>query len=175
MRSLRHCLASHCAVRYGSAGDHRRQQQTQRIHDQMAVAPFNLLACIKAQRSAPRAATVGLGVDHGFTGLPGALHTLSPLLGQTLVQRFQFALADPAHKSLLHRLPRRVDLGGQVAPGRSGAQHVAAHLDHAAPGVRCRPTSRAGLWFEQVLCQCPFSVCEDEGRARVTAGAMLAV
>src|SRR4051812_23434551 len=109
----------------------------------MALAPLYLLARVKAEHSALRAAARGLGVNDGFARLYCALRAKAPLLAQAFLELLEPAVSRPEYKGFLHRLPGRVNPRGQTPPGRARAQHVATRIDHAAPVVQRRPAARA--------------------------------
>ena len=98
------------------------------------------------------------------------------MLAQAVLQLLEAALAGPAHKGLLHRLPRRIDARRQAAPGSATAQHVAAGIDHGAAIVQrgAPPPTRRRL--EEIARQRPFGIGQScmAGCVAVTLGVAIA-
>jgi len=130
--SLRNDRRGSIAALHAGGGDEHGQEQAKAIDDQVTLVPFNFLARVVALRAALGGNRGGLRVNHRCRGLGIAHDALTPLLTQPVVQLLELAFGGPAQEGFLHRRPRRKRTGEQHAPGATGAQHLAAGIDHRA-------------------------------------------
>ena len=153
------------AVLNRSTAHYHRQDQPQRLNHQVTLAPFDLLARIKALIPALRRDTRGLRVNDRRTGLQRPFDPLPPLLSQSILQLLEFALSRPAGERLLHGMPRGKYLGRQCSPRTARTQHKAAGVNHSPTIMQRRSSSCAGCQLKDVLRQRPLGVGQTTGKA----------
>ena len=114
------------ALRRAGRGDMDAEQQAQRVHQQVALAPFDLLGCVVADSPAVPVGFHALAVQDGRRG-PRAFAGRAPHQGpEPGVERLPDVLPRPFAEDMVDRLPRRKLLGAAAATGTRLWPHTAA-------------------------------------------------
>ena len=149
------------AILDAGSSDANRQQKPQRINDQVALAPFDLLARVVSAVTTLRRASRRLRIQYCRCRLRRASLPLPPPGSQAVMHLLKFALLTPAPEGSVHVLPWR-KICRQHAPGTPAAHYVAAGIDQQTPAVLRRCATTACV-VKQIVHQGPFSIGQAAG------------
>ena len=140
------------------------EQQAQGVHQNVALAPFDLLARIVTPRSAVIGGTYRLAIEDGGGGLRTLAHLAADNPAQHLVNEFPQPLSAPSAEAAIDGLPR-AKFSGQEPPSAARPDEIEQTVEDEAPvGRRTTPSFGSGKHrFEEF----PLSVAQI-GRIQTT-------
>jgi hypothetical protein len=148
--------------------DDRAQHEAFGIHEQVALASFDLLATVKAALPTNAGGLHGLTVNAARAGLGVTAEAPTEVVAQQRVHALPRSITPPASQAGLHGLPGR-PLLGQEAPGAASAELVKQGVEDGAQGVQGVQAGATDgrLRRQEGFEQGPFGVGEIRGIAPV--------
>lgn len=140
---------------------HHLEQQTQRIHQEVALAAIHLLAAVVAMRPALFGRLDRLAVDDGGAGSGLAPVRLAHALAEDAVNTLPDASATPRAKIVEDRRPGTI-FTWHIAPGAARPQEIEDAIEDPTKVDATGTPSRLG-GREQGLEQRPFTIAEVTG------------
>jgi YD repeat-containing protein len=145
------------------------QQQAQHIHQDMAFAPRDLLACIVTAHAPLITDFDRLAVQHGGGGAGATARGDADRPAQDVMDAEPEPAFDPAPVNIIDRAPGTI-LVGQQAPSAARALQVAHAIDNAA--AIGRRSARFGPGRQQGPDESPFGIRHIRGVAGVSTHAL---
>jgi len=145
-QSLDEGLAS-VPILHGGAGDHQRQNQTQGVHRQVALAAFDLFARVVAAFPGLIGRLDRLAVNNSCRGGDRSALALAQPVPQDVVDEGPSPILAPAAEVAINGLPGR-KVPGQEPPGATATHDIDDRIhQHSAIQGWTPPFAPAGLGF----------------------------
>ncbi len=146
------------AILHARSSHHHRDEQPQRVHQDVALAAFDLFGAVKARVPSSIGRFDGLRVDNRGAGLAGVAFEDPEVPAQGIVEPLPGAISSPAPKVVIDEAPRRQIIGDKP-PGTAGPQDIQDRVDDLPFGIHFRSATWLGS-RDQGCENLPFGIIE---------------
>src|SRR2546421_4965188 len=142
-------------------GHDYHDEQSQGVHEDMPLAPVDLLGAVEPVVTTTIGRCEGLRVDHACARLPVTSREYAEVTAQDIVDPFPGTIFSPAPKIMIDNAPGR-HIVGHMPPRTAGAQDIQDRIDNFPLGILLR--SATGLSGRNQWCEnLPFTIIEIGG------------